>query len=77
MAITGVNVLTAAKLLGEIGDITRFRSLRPAQRHRTHPRLERQRRPTPAQPRRQPAAQHPCTASPSPKPAATKAPERC
>jgi transposase len=33
MAIVGVNVVTAAKLLGEVGDITRFRSSAAFARH--------------------------------------------
>jgi transposase len=60
LALHGIGPSGAARLLVEVGDITRFRpraTSRPG-RHRAHRRVLRRQRPPPALPRRQPADQH-------------------
>jgi transposase len=62
LATPGVAVITAAKIVGETGDIRRFRSPAAYARHNGHrprPRLQRHRprRPPPPQPGRKPPAQ--------------------
>ena len=63
--IHGVGVITAARIIGEVGDISRFPSRAPFrrwQRHGTDPGRLRSDRSSPPEPRRQPAPQprHPC-----------------